>query len=71
MPLVDIQLIEGVFSADEKPKMIENVTQAMVQIEGEGVRGMTWVRIHEFASGECGIGERGLTTEDVKALRPT
>jgi 4-oxalocrotonate tautomerase len=71
MPLVDIQLIEGVFSADEKRRMIENVTEAMVQIEGEAVRGVTWVRIQEFASGAWGIAGKGLTTEDVKTLRGT
>jgi 4-oxalocrotonate tautomerase len=71
MPLVDIQLIEGVFSADEKRRMIENVTEAMVQIEGEAVGGVTWVRIQEFASGAWGIAGKGLTTDDVKALRST
>jgi 4-oxalocrotonate tautomerase len=71
MPLVDIQLIEGVFSADQKREMIEKVTDAMVQIEGEAMRGVTWVRVQEFASGAWGIGGKGLTTEDVRALKAT
>jgi 4-oxalocrotonate tautomerase len=69
MPLVDIQLIEGVFSADQKRRMIEKVTDTMVEIEGEAMRGVTWVRVQEFASGEWGIGGKGLTTEDVRALQ--
>src|SRR4051794_37703266 len=69
MPLVDIQLIEGVFSADQKRRMIEKVTDTMVEIEGEAMRGVTWVRVQEFASGAWGIGGKGLTTEDVKALQ--
>jgi len=69
MPLVDIQLIEGVFSADQKRRMIEKVTDTMVAIEGEAMRGVTWVRVQEFASGEWGIGGKGLTTEDVRALQ--
>ena len=69
MPLVDIQLIEGVFSADQKRRMIEKVTDTMVEIEGEAMRGVTWVRAQEFASGAWGIGGKGLTTEDVRALQ--
>ena len=71
MPLVDIQLIEGVFSADQKRQMIEKVTDTLVAIEGEAMRGVTWVRVQEFASGAWGIGGKGLTTADVRALQAT
>ena len=62
MPLVDIQLIEGVFSADQKRRMIEKVTDTMVEIEGEAMRGVTWVRMQEFASGA--LGHRGQGPHD-------
>jgi 4-oxalocrotonate tautomerase len=68
MPMVDIQLIEGVFTADQKKRMIEKVTDTMVEIEGEAMRGVTWVRVQEYASGEWGIGGRAMTADDVKAL---
>lgn len=68
MPLVDIQLIEGVFDDGQKQTMIRKVTDAMVEIEGEAMRGVTWVRVHEVASGNWGIGGKGLTTDDVKAM---
>ena len=68
MPMVDIQLIEGVFTAEQKKEMIQRITQTMVDIEGEAMRGVTWVRVQEFASGEWGIGGKPLSTEDVKAL---
>ena len=68
MPLVDIQVIKGVFDADQKKEMIEKVTDAMVGIEGEAMRGVTWVRVHEVNSGEWGIGGKALTAEDVKAM---
>jgi len=29
----------------------------------------TWVRVHEVASGEWGIGGKPLTAEDVKAIQ--
>ncbi len=69
MPLVDIQLIEGVFSPEQKKRMIETVTDAMVAIEGEAMRGVTWVRIQELASGEWGIGGKGITAADVRAMQ--
>jgi 4-oxalocrotonate tautomerase len=69
MPLVDIHLIEGVFDKKQKQDMISKVTNAMVAVEGESMRGVTWVRIYEVASGEWGIGGKGLTASDVKALQ--
>ncbi len=69
MPLVNIEVIEGVFSDEEKRQMIEQVTDTMVGIEGEAMRGVTWVRILEVQSGAWGIGGKGLTTADVHALQ--
>jgi 4-oxalocrotonate tautomerase len=68
MPLVDIQLIKGVFSPDQKTAMIQKVTDAMVDIEGEAMRGVTWVRVQEIESGEWGIGGKAMTAADVKAI---
>jgi Uncharacterized protein, 4-oxalocrotonate tautomerase homolog len=69
MPLVDIHLIEGVFDKDQKQRMISKITDAMVEIEGEAMRGVTWVRVHEVASGSWGIGGKALTAADVKAMQ--
>lgn len=69
MPLIDIQVIEGVFTKSQKQEMIEKVTDAMVAIEGEAMRGVTWARVQEIASGEWGIGGKALTAADVKALQ--
>lgn len=67
MPLVDIELIEGVFDEDQKQRMIRDVTEAMVGIEGEAMRGVTWVRVQEIASGEWAIGGKPMTAKDVRA----
>jgi 4-oxalocrotonate tautomerase len=48
--------------------MISKLTDAMVSIEGENMRGVTWVKISEVASGDWGIGGQPLTTEAVKEL---
>ena len=68
MPMVDIQLIQGVFTPEQKKRMIEKITDTMVEIEGEAMRPVTWVRVQEYASGEWGIGGKALTAADVKAL---
>ena len=49
--------------------MIRQLTETMVEIEGENLRPVTWVIVEEVKSGDCGIGGNGLTTADVQALR--
>lgn len=68
MPLLNVKLIEGVFTDDQKRDMIEKLTDTMVEIEGENMRGVTWVVIDEVKSGQWGLGGQPLTTEDVHAL---
>ncbi|HPG04085.1 MAG TPA: tautomerase family protein [Beijerinckiaceae bacterium] len=68
MPLIEVHLIENVFDHAQKKQIIEKLTDAMVGIEGENMRGVTWVKISEVASGEWGIGGQPLTTEAVKEL---
>ena len=61
MPLVTINLIENVFSAEQKAEMIEKITNTMVEIEGENMRQVTWVKIEEVPEGQWGIGGAALT----------
>jgi len=68
MPLINVKVIENVFSDEQKNQMVEKLTDAMVSIEGENMRGVTWVVVEEVKSGQWGIGGRALTTADVKAL---
>jgi 4-oxalocrotonate tautomerase len=69
MPLVQVKLIEGVFSQDQKQEMITRLTETMVDIEGEAMRPVTWVLVEELNSGEWGIGGKGITTQDVKDIQ--
>ena len=68
MPLVNVKLIEGVFDAEQKQRIVRDLTEAMVEIEGENMRPVTWVIVEEVTSGEWGIGGKPLSTADVKAL---
>ena len=68
MPLVNVKLIEGVFDAEQKQRIVRDLTEAMVEIEGENMRPVTWVIFEEVTSGEWGVGGNPLSTADVKAL---
>ena len=68
MPLVNVKLIEGVFTDAQKQDMVRKLTDAMVSIEGENMRKVTWVIVEEVKSGEWGIGGNPVTADDVKAL---
>ena len=68
MPLIQVKLIEGVFSQSQKREIIRKLTDTMVSIEGENLRPVTWVVVEEVKSGDWGIGGNGLTAADVKAL---
>jgi len=69
MPLVDIHIIEGVFDQSQKQEMIKQVNDVMVAIEGESLRGVTWVKINECKSGDWAIGGQPLSTQDVLNLQ--
>jgi len=68
MPLIQVKLIEKVFTNEQKQEMIEKLTDAMVSIEGENMRPVTWVIIEDVASGDWAIGGKSLTTEAVKSM---
>ena len=69
MPLVTIDVIKDVFTAEEKAQLIENVTEAMIKVEGEGMRQVTWVRITEVEQGDWAIGGNRLGAGDVQQLK--
>ena len=68
MPMIQVKVIEGVFTEAQKREMVHKLTDAMVSIEGENMRPVTVVIVEEVKSGDWGIGGKALTTADVKAL---
>ena len=68
MPLVTIDVIKDVFSPKQKQELIAKITAAMIEVEGENMRSVTWVRIQEFEGGDWAIGGRALRAADVHAL---
>jgi len=69
VPLVDIHVIKGVWSAEQKEEMMRVTTDALVGIWGENVRKLTWVRVLETEDGQWMIGGEVFTSEHVARLR--
>lgn len=69
MPMINVKVIEGVFSEGQKKEIIEKLTDTLVSIEGESMRGVTWCLVEELKSGDWGIGGHGMTTADVKSVQ--
>jgi 4-oxalocrotonate tautomerase len=66
--LIQVKVIKGVFTAQQKQEIIERLTDAMVEVEGEQMRQATWCIVEEVASGEWGIAGRTVTADDMRAL---
>ena len=66
MPLIQVKLIEGVFSRAMKEEIIKKLTDTIVSVEGKSLRPLTWVLIQEVKSGEWEIGGKEMTTYDVQ-----
>jgi 4-oxalocrotonate tautomerase len=71
MPFANIKVIENVFSDGEKQQIIENVTDALVAVEGKHLRDKTVVIVEEVKSADWGIGGKLMTSREAKDLRTT
>jgi hypothetical protein len=56
MPLIEVHLIVNVFNPEQKRQIIQKLTDAMVSIEGENMRGVTLGQ--NFRSHERRMGHR-------------
>lgn len=56
MPFTSVRVIKGVFSKEQKAQLIKKITEAMIEVEGEGMRDLTWVVIEEVEPGDWVIG---------------
>lgn len=68
MPLAQLKGLSGFFSGEQKSELIRKVTDAIVSVEGEGLRLVTWVIIEEVRSGEWGMGGTPVTTDALKKM---
>jgi len=67
--LIDIHVLEGVFDADEKARMIAACATAFGSVAGPAMERATSVRVHEVPSGAWGGSTSIWTTERALELK--
>jgi 4-oxalocrotonate tautomerase len=68
MTLIQVKVIAGVFTTSQKQEIIGRLTDALVHVQGEGLRSQTWCVIEEVPSGAWGIGGQVQVADDVRAI---
>ncbi|MGD2142825.1 MAG: tautomerase family protein, partial [Candidatus Bathyarchaeota archaeon] len=56
MPITIVKVIEGVFSKEQKAQLIQKITEAEIEVFGEGMRDVTTVIIEEVKQGDWAMG---------------
>ena len=65
MPFVEIKSIKGVFSTEEKARIIEETTGVFARMKGDEFAAGTWVVVNEMGNGDWGEGGSVLKAEKV------
>jgi 4-oxalocrotonate tautomerase len=68
MPLIQITGVGDYLTLDQKQDLIRKVTDAVVSVEGEGLRPVTWVTIADIQPGAWGVGGNPVTADDLRAM---
>ena len=68
MPLVQIKGVGGYLSAAQKQELIRRVTDAVVSVEGEGLRPVTWVIVEDVPPGAWGVGGSPVSADDLRKM---
>lgn len=68
MPLVQIKGVGGYLTVDQKEQLISRVTDAVLSVEGEKLRSVTWVTIEDVETGSWGVGGKVVTADDLRRL---
>lgn len=69
MPIVSVKVLDGAFTDAQKHAMIDEITNAMVKIGGDGIRPAVHVLVEVIPSGMWGIGGGRLTREEIEERR--
>jgi 4-oxalocrotonate tautomerase len=68
MSLIQVKFIKETFTGDQKKEIISKLTDAMVSVEGENMRPVTWVAIEEVCNGDWAIGGKPVTIDAMRAM---
>jgi 4-oxalocrotonate tautomerase len=64
MPFVEVKSIRGVFSTEEKSKIIKEITDVFARMKGDEFAAGTWVVVNELDDGNWGEGGSVLEAKD-------
>jgi 4-oxalocrotonate tautomerase len=64
MPIVNVKLVENVFSDEQKRELLPRLTDAIEAVY-PGIRDVTFVTIEEIRESEWGLGGQPVTAEKV------
>jgi 4-oxalocrotonate tautomerase len=68
MPLVQIKGVGNYLTLEQKQEIIRRVTDAVLAVEGEGLRPVTWVTIEDVPEGAWGVGGEPVTADTLRRL---
>jgi 4-oxalocrotonate tautomerase len=68
MPLIQLKLMEQVFTATQKKEIVSKLTDTVVRFEGKNMRPFTWVSIDEICDLAWSIGGPARTTGALPAF---
>ena len=68
MPLVTIDVLKNAWTSSQKNDFIAKVTEAMVDVAGEPLRQVIWVKLAEVDEGQWAVGGQRLTAEIVHSM---
>ena len=68
MPLVTIEVLKDAWTADQRHNFIEQVTEAMVEVAGEPLRPVIWVKLAEVDQGQWAVGGNRLSAEMIHSM---
>jgi 4-oxalocrotonate tautomerase len=69
MPFINVKVMGGVLTQDQRTEIAERMTDAFVAVAGEPARPVTWVVVEEIGGeGDWTMGGRAVTTEAVRDL---
>lgn len=68
MSIITVQLIEGLLSVAQKRQLAAILTDALVRIEGEAMRAVTWCIIEEVRNGHWTVGGQPLTRAEARVI---
>ncbi|MGW0732186.1 tautomerase family protein [Streptomyces sp. NPDC002851] len=69
MPVVEVKIMENVFTHEEKQRLIEGLSEKLVELTGEWARPYTYTFITEAPNGEFAIAGAAKTADEINAMR--